>query len=114
MFDIKDLAKDHCTPLKGKEHQLSRQEIEQALRHFPEWKISDTLDAISRTYSFDNYYQTMAFVNALAYVAHQQDHHPDLSVHYDKCIVHYSTHDVGGISKNDLICAAKADALFTE
>jgi len=53
----------------------------------------------------------MAFVNALAYVAHAEDHHPDLGVHYDRAVVRYSTHDVGGLSENDFICAAKADAL---
>ena len=53
----------------------------------------------------------MAFVNALAFVAHREDHHPDLGVHYDRCVVRYSTHDVGGLSENDFICAAKAEAL---
>jgi 4a-hydroxytetrahydrobiopterin dehydratase len=53
----------------------------------------------------------MSFVNALAHVAHQQDHHPDLSVHYDRVVVRFSTHDVGGLSENDFICAAKASAL---
>ena len=51
------------------------------------------------------------FVNALAFMAHQEDHHPDLGVHYDRCVVRYSTHDVGGLSENDFICAARADVL---
>ena len=53
----------------------------------------------------------MSFVNALAHMANREDHHPDLGVHYDRCVVRYSTHDVGGLSENDFICAAKADAL---
>ena len=53
----------------------------------------------------------LAFVNALAFMAHREDHHPDLGVHYDRCMVRYSTHDVGGLSENDFICAAKAEAL---
>ena len=53
----------------------------------------------------------MAFVNALAYMAHREDHHPDLGVHYNRCVVRYSTHDVGGLSENDFICAAKAEEL---
>ena len=73
------------------------------------WKASEV--AIERSYSFANYFETMAFVNALAFVAHTLDHHPDLSVHYAKCVVRYSTHSVGGLSENDFICAAKADAL---
>ena len=67
--------------------------------------------AIEKTYHFANYYETISFVNALAFIANAQDHHPDLSVHYNRCVVRYSTHDVGGLSENDFICAAKADAL---
>ncbi len=67
--------------------------------------------AIVKTFRFADYYKTLAFVNALAYVAHAQDHHPDLSVHYDRVQVRYSTHDVGGLSENDFICAAKAEQL---
>ncbi len=55
----------------------------------------------------------MAFVNALAWIAHTEDHHPDLQVGYYRCTVRFSTHSVGGISVNDFICAAKADALVS-
>ena len=65
------------------------------------------VNSISHTYSFKNYYQTMAFVNVIAQIAHQQDHHPDLLVSYNRCTVTYSTHDVGGLSIKDFICAAK-------
>ena len=67
--------------------------------------------AIRKSFKFKDYYRTMAFVNALAYVAHAQDHHPDLGVYYDHVVVRYSTHDVGGLSDNDFICAAKAEQL---
>jgi len=66
---------------------------------------------ITRTYTFKNYYKTMAFVNALAWVAHHEDHHPDIEVSYKTCKVRYSTHSIGGISENDFICAAKLNAL---
>ncbi len=69
--------------------------------------------AIEKSYHFANYYQTMAFVNALAFVAHVSDHHPDLHVFYNRCVVHFNTHDVGGISSTDFECAAAADALLT-
>jgi 4a-hydroxytetrahydrobiopterin dehydratase len=75
------------------------------------WSISEDAQAIQRSFDFKNYYQTIAFVNALAWVAHQQDHHPDLEVGYKQCIVHYSTHSVGGLSENDFICAARIDTL---
>ncbi len=68
--------------------------------------------AIDQPYPFPNYFETMAFVNALALVAHRFDHHPDLSVHYNRCVVRFATHDAAGISQTDLDCAAQADALL--
>jgi 4a-hydroxytetrahydrobiopterin dehydratase len=73
------------------------------------WHLND--GAIEKTFNFKNYHETMAFVNALAWVSHTEDHHPDLLVSYNRCVVRYNTHSVGGISVNDFICAAKADAL---
>ena len=61
---------------------------------------------------FADYYKTMAFVNALAWIAHAEDHHPDMSVHYNRAVVRFSTHDAGGLTLNDFICAAKAEALL--
>ncbi len=74
------------------------------------WQRYDRL--ISKTYHFKDYYQTIAFVNAVAWLSHREDHHPDLAVSYNKCQVEYSTHSVHGLSENDFICAAKVDALF--
>src|SRR5690606_37807194 len=70
--------------------------------------------ALVRTFRFGDYHHTMAFVNALAWIAHSQDHHPGLGVHYDRCVVRFHTHDVGGLSENDFICAAKAAALLED
>jgi 4a-hydroxytetrahydrobiopterin dehydratase len=106
-----DLALARCTPRRGEEHRLAPDRIEALNAQVPEWSVVEDGQAITRTFRFPDYYRTMAFVNALAYVAHEQDHHPDLGVHYDRCVVRYSTHDVGGLSDNDFICAAKADAL---
>jgi 4a-hydroxytetrahydrobiopterin dehydratase len=68
--------------------------------------------AIQKTYHFANYHETMAFVNAVAFIAHTQDHHPDLSVHYNRCVVRLNTHEVGGLSSTDFDCAARFDALL--
>ena len=67
--------------------------------------------AIEKTFAFAGWLETVAFVNALAWICHVEDHHPDLQMSFDRCIVRFSTHSAGGISKNDFICAAKADAL---
>ena len=66
---------------------------------------------IEKTFSFENYYQTMAFVNAVAFIAHAQDHHPHLSVQFKRCVVRFNTHDVAGLTLRDFDCAARVDAL---
>ena len=106
------LAQSRCIPRRGAEHRIDPARAGELMRKLPEWSIVEDGQAITRTFRFSDYYRTMAFVNALAYIAHEQDHHPDLGVHYDRCVVRYSTHDVGGLSENDFICAAKADALL--
>jgi 4a-hydroxytetrahydrobiopterin dehydratase len=68
--------------------------------------------AIEKTYSFANYYETISFVNAVAFIANAQDHHPDLSVHYNRCVVRFNTHDVKGLSETDFESAAQIDALL--
>ena len=93
---------------------LSPTEIVKRLADMPGWKLSGDGDdvAIEKTFRFADYYETMAFVNALALVAHRLDHHPDLSVHYDRCVVRLSTHALQGISETDFEGAARADALL--
>jgi 4a-hydroxytetrahydrobiopterin dehydratase len=104
----------HCKPLKGAVHRTDPADVERLLKQLPGWKLVAQGEAIEKTFTFEDYYRTLAFVNALAYVAHREDHHPDLGVHYNKCAVRYSTHDVGGLSMNDFICAAKAERLAAD
>lgn len=111
MSDLVPLAQAHCIPRKGSEHKLTQARVAELMLHIPGWTLAEEGRAICRTYRFEDYYRTVAFVNALAFIAHREDHHPDLGVHYDRAVVRYSTHDVGGLSENDFICAAKADAL---
>ncbi|BEP62923.1 4a-hydroxytetrahydrobiopterin dehydratase [Variovorax sp. V213] len=94
-------------------HALSATEIVSGLAKLDGWKLSgDGANvAIEKTFTFANYFETIAFVNALAFIAHTQDHHPDLSVHYNRCAVRFNTHDVGGLSVTDFECARQADAL---
>jgi 4a-hydroxytetrahydrobiopterin dehydratase len=93
---------------------LSATEIVSRLSATPGWKLTgDGPDvAIEKTYTFGNYYETISFVNAVAFVANAQDHHPDLSVHYNRCVVRFNTHDVKGLSETDFECAAQVDALL--
>jgi len=103
------LASSRCQPLPAGTPALTKAEIDSLLKEVPGWSYDGKV--IAKAYSFKNYYETMAFVNALAWIAHREDHHPDLSVGYNRCRVEFSTHSIGGISRNDFICAAKIEQL---
>jgi 4a-hydroxytetrahydrobiopterin dehydratase len=107
---MSDLAKKHCAPCEGGVAPFTAQEAQALLKQLKGWIIED--GALVKLFAFTNYYQTMAFVNALAWLSHREDHHPDLVVGYNQCRVTYSTHAIDGLSENDFICAAKCDALF--
>lgn len=93
------------------EPALNRSEAQALLNEIPGWTLNDNATEISRSYKFKNYYETIAFVNALAWVVHREDHHPDLEVGYNRCHIRFSTHSVKGLSENDFICAAKINVL---
>ena len=106
-----DLVTKHCKPCEGGTVPYSTQQTKEMLKQLKAWIVED--GKLVKLYPFRNYHETMAFVNALAWISHREDHHPDLQVGYNKCRVEYSTHAIGGLSENDFICAAKADALFS-
>jgi 4a-hydroxytetrahydrobiopterin dehydratase len=89
-------------------------ELQKLRGEIPAWKIAADEKSIARTFEFTNYYETMAFVNAVAWIAHREDHHPDLAVGYKTCAITYATHANGGLSENDFVCAAKVDALLDQ
>ena len=107
-----ELTGKTCKPCEGGAKPLTSQAARALLEQTPGWQLNEHGDEIHRTYEFKNYYQTIAFVNALAWVAHREDHHPDIEVGYKRCHVRYSTHAIGGLSENDFICAAKINALI--
>ena len=104
-----DLLKQRCRALEGGT-PMGEAEIRSHLALVNGWQLRD--GAIEKTYVFRNYHETLGFVNALAWIANREDHHPDLHVGYDQCTVRFNTHSVKGLSINDFICAAKADALI--
>ena len=77
------------------------------------WQLALDAASIQREFRFKDFFRTMSFVNAVAHVANIEDHHPDLEVGYNYCRVRFTTHAIGGLSENDLICAAKIDQLPT-
>lgn len=107
---MSDLARKKCAPCEGGVAPLTDAQIGPLLKGLDGWSREG--NTITKTLHFKNYWETMAFVNATAWVSHREDHHPDLAVGYNQCKVTYVTHAIGGLSENDFICAAKIDALL--
>jgi 4a-hydroxytetrahydrobiopterin dehydratase len=104
-----DLSAKSCTRIESGSVPLGQAEIDRLLSCLEGWEQSGS--EIVKTFRFSNYYETLAFVNAGAWISHREDHHPDLLVSYNRCCARYTTHDAGGLSLNDFICAAKMDRL---
>lgn len=110
MDTVSDLTGKRCKPCEGGMPPFTDAKADSFLKELDGWRRS--ANRISKTYRFDDYYQTIAFVNAIAWMTHREDHHPDLVVGYNSCKVEYTTHAIQGLSENDFICAAKVDALL--
>lgn len=106
------LKNRRCVPCDGTTPALTFAVAEQQIAQLASgWSLNDAGTEIRKRFLFKDFYRTMAFVNSLAWIAHREDHHPDLEVGYGHCVVRYSTHAIGGLSENDFICAAMIDAL---
>jgi len=88
---------------------LTAEQAKALQKSVPDWTINGK--KITRTFQFKGFYKTMAFVNAVAWVANGEGHHPDMEVSFNKCIINFTTHAVDGLTDNDFICAAKVDQL---
>jgi 4a-hydroxytetrahydrobiopterin dehydratase len=106
------MKNERCEACRVGMKTLTAQEAEDALQVLPGWTHDANQNAIVKTFSFKGYYATIAFLNAVAWIAHQEKHHPEMIVSFNKLIISYHTHEAGGITRNDLICAAKVDALL--
>jgi 4a-hydroxytetrahydrobiopterin dehydratase len=111
---MSELESKRCLPCEGGVAALTAEQAHTLLEKVPGWEIKQDKEELFRVFDFTNYYHTMAFVNAIAWMAHQENHHPDLEVGYNRCIVRYSTHAIAGLSDNDFICAAKVNQLFSQ
>jgi 4a-hydroxytetrahydrobiopterin dehydratase len=88
---------------------LPRDELAELLAALGGWTFVD--GHLEKTFRFADYFATIAFVNVVAFVAHRENHHPQLAVHCNGCTVVWSTHDAGGVTRNDCVCAAKVERL---
>jgi 4a-hydroxytetrahydrobiopterin dehydratase len=103
------LAEENCKPLGAGDISFSLKEAQELGLQIPEWTVGEK--AIEREFHFQNFRQSMAFVNQVADLAEKQNHHPDIFIAYGKVKLVLSTHKVGGLSRNDFILAAKIDRL---
>jgi 4a-hydroxytetrahydrobiopterin dehydratase len=106
-----ELLEKKCRPCEGKMPPLDGAQVKNYLQKVNGWQAEGV--QITKTFAFKNYYETVSFVNAVAWIAHREDHHPDITFGYKSCKVVYTTHAVKGLTENDFICAAKIDALLT-
>lgn len=109
---MNDLTQKKCQACEGGIPALSAEEAKKLhAQVHEEWQLNADATQITRVFKFKGFYKTMAFVNAVAWIANRELHHPDLEVSYNQCVVHFTTHAVEGLTENDFICAAKVDAL---
>lgn len=112
MSDICDLTDKHCVPCEGGVETIDRATAEKMLVDLPGWELSDDGKMISRRFEFPGFFRTMAFINAMAWVVNNENHHPDFSAGYNYCQMGFTTHAIDGLSENDFICAARVSALI--
>jgi 4a-hydroxytetrahydrobiopterin dehydratase len=108
-----ELSSIRCVGCEGGIPALKKEEAKELMPQIPKWHLSEDCKCITRQFAFKNFYLTMAFVNAVAWIANQENHHPDLEVGYNYCHIKFFTHAVNGLTKNDFICAAKIDKIET-
>lgn len=107
-----NLTDRHCVPCEGGVTPYDRAAAETVMKEIPEWTLSDDGKSICRDFKFKGFFRTMGFVNAMAWIANSENHHPDFTTGYNHCEVTFTTHAIDGLSENDFICAAKVDALL--
>ena len=111
MSTVCDLTDKHCVPCEGGVDAIERGTAETMLADLPDWELSADAKMISRRFEFKGFFRTMSFINAMAWVVNNENHHPDFSAGYNYCLVGFTTHAIDGLSENDFICAAKVNAL---
>lgn len=106
------LNKQHCTVCELGGKPLAKKRIKDLLSHVPEWQVNHEHTTIERIFAFKTFAKTIAFANAVAWIAHSEAHHPEWLISYNQCKISYTTHAVNGLTENDFICAAKVNKLY--
>ena len=112
MSAVCNLTDRHCKPCEGGVDPMSREQAETLVKQVAGWTLSADGKTITRRFEFKGFYKTMAFINAMAWIANAENHHPDFSAGYGHCEINFTTHAIDGLSENDFICAAKINELL--
>lgn len=109
---MSELRKKKCRPCEGGIPPMTLEEAQKLQGEVPSWEVIDEGQGLRRIFTFANHYELIGFVNAVAWISHREDHHPNQALGYSRCELVYTTHAVEGLTENDFICAAKVDALL--
>lgn len=85
--------------------------IESKLQELTGWSYNAETKTLSKEFNFKGYLKTIGFVNAMAWIANRENHHPDLEVSFNRCLVKLTTHDEDSISEKDFKLAQLIDQL---
>jgi 4a-hydroxytetrahydrobiopterin dehydratase len=110
---LAELRAMKCAAMKGKQHACTPAQMDEWIGLLPGWETGPDRSDLRKNFAFPDFAHALAFVNALGWIAERENHHPDLELGWGRCLVRFSTHDVGGVSRNDFICAAKTEALLS-
>ena len=108
------MEKTHCESCHAGMPLLTAKALSQALVQLPGWEHQPEEKLIQKRFQFKGFYKTIAFVNAIAWIVQQEQHHPDMQVGYNYVLVQFQTHEAGGVTKNDIICAKRVEELMSE
>jgi 4a-hydroxytetrahydrobiopterin dehydratase len=111
VMKIDELRRQNCKPLKGKENAVDAAKAHEMIKELSGWEFGDGEEFIEKTYKFPDFAKALEFVNEIGAIAERENHHPDVELSWGKVVVKFSTHDVGGLSMNDFISAAKVDSI---
>lgn len=115
MLDLTNinLLQQNCKHYTPNDPTLTTADIKELMNAVIDWGVTTNQTVLTKKFSFKNYYQTISFVNAVAWIVHQQNHHPEITINYNSCSIQFSTHSINALSLNDFICAARIDAIET-
>lgn len=109
------LADQQCRPVSPDDTRLAPQQIETYLRELDDtWSLDHHQAIIRREFLFRDYHETIEFINKVADIIHPQDHHPEITISYNRCIIEFTTHSIQNLSINDFICAAKINQIINQ